>query len=50
MQHDVRICDHTSVKWGRICRDMCVELCMENGSPTGGENIEYAIDETNIYL
>ena len=27
---------------------MCVELCMENGSPIGGDDIEVEIDETKI--
>ena len=48
MQHEMRI--YTSAKWSGLCRNMCVELYMENGSPIGGDDIEVAIDETNIYL
>ena len=44
----MRIYDHTEVNLGRLCRDMCVELCMENGSPIGGDDIEVEIDETKI--
>ena len=48
VKHELRVYDHTAVRWARECREMCIELCMVNGVPIGGEGIEVEIDETKI--
>ena len=42
----MRIYSHAYVRWADDCRQMCVEVALENGVPIGGVEIDVEIDET----
>ena len=44
----MRLYSHAFVRWAKECREMCVELCLEEGVPIGGVDIDVEIDETKI--
>ena len=48
LEHNMKTTDNMVVRWAKECRKMCVELCMVNGCPIGGLDVNAEIDETKI--